>query len=54
MTEAGTFQHAAHVDHLLSADAFVLGRLQGLRLVPERYEEFPVAGLFDQCHAVKQ
>ena len=53
ITETGALQHSAQVNHLLRGDGFVLGRLEGLRLVPEDYEKFPVVGLFDLCHRLK-
>ena len=55
ITEAGTLQHSTQVNHLLSVLMRLwLGRLKGLRLVPEGYEESPVVGLFDLCHRLKQ
>jgi hypothetical protein len=54
ITETGILQYSTQVNHLLSVDAFVLGRLKGLRLVPEGYMELPVVSLFDLCDRLKQ
>jgi hypothetical protein len=54
VSEAGTLQHATQVNHLLSVDAFVLGRLKALSLVPEGDVDSPVVSLFDLSHRLKQ
>ena len=54
ITEASTLEHATQVNNLLGVDGLVRARFKGLCLVPEGDEEFPVVGLFDLCHRLKE